>query len=113
MIQILSVDTRATHGLRTFLASAGYRASNQVGSDTRKKSSLRFCSPNSRLRSRSCSASASFWTSCSMNSALATSAYQLAWRTQQNKRLKVACVPPLVRKKLSERRQQLRCSDSR
>lgn len=78
VIQILSVETSATHGLRTFAASRGNLASSQAGSDTRKKSSLRLCSLNSRLRSRSCSASASFCTSCSMNSALATSAYQVA-----------------------------------
>lgn len=33
-IQFLSVDTRATHGLLTFLACSGYLASSHLGSGT-------------------------------------------------------------------------------
>ena len=78
VIQILSVDTSATQGRPTRFASWGNMVSSHVGSDTRKKSNFLFFSPNSLTRSRSCSAKASFWTSCSMNSALATKTYHFA-----------------------------------
>ena len=78
VIQILLVDTNATQGRPTRFASWGNMLSSHVGSDTRKKSNFLFFSPNSLTLSRSCSAKASFWTSCSINSALATKTYHFA-----------------------------------
>ena len=77
-IQILSADTRATQGRRTLAASFGNSLLSQDGSETSQKSRGLFFSLYSRLLSRSCSANASFCTSCSMKSALATTAYQVA-----------------------------------
>lgn len=80
-IHILSADTSATQGLRTLAASLGNCLLSQEGSETSQKSRGLFFSLYSRLLSRSCSANASFCTSCSMKSALASTAYQVACRS--------------------------------
>ena len=76
VIHCLSWDTTARLGRRTLLAPLTLPSSSQAGSGTRKKSTSLPCSLYSRRRSRSCSAKDSFCTSCSMKSALATTAYQ-------------------------------------
>lgn len=75
VIHCLSVDTRATQGRLTFLASSGYLLSSHLGSGTMYMSLSLPCSLKKRTRSRSCSAMDSFWGSTKKNSALATRAY--------------------------------------
>lgn len=77
VIHCLSVDISATQGLLTCFALSANISSSQAGSDTRKKLTSVSRSKSNLRRSLSCSANASFCTSCTMNSALATTAYQL------------------------------------
>ena len=80
-IHCSSVDTSATQGLLTCFALVGNCSSSHAGSETIKKLTC-WSRSNSNLRlSLSCSAKASFCTSCSMNSAFATTANHLTYST--------------------------------
>ena len=92
VIHCLSVDTSATQGLLTCFACRGNLSSSQAGSETMKKLTWESRSSSSLRRSLSCSANASFCTSCNINSAEASTVnHSTCNHTADWPKLKLTC----------------------